>query len=56
VPDLLLHHGAVQVVGPEEQRRLRLLHREHDPIGLEVRDVVQHEPGDRDGAQFVQAR
>ena len=46
--DLLLHHRAVQVVRAEALRDLRDLGRHHDPIRLDVADVVQHQARDRD--------
>ena len=55
VVDLLLDHGAVHVVGAEAQRHLRQLRRHHDPVRLDVGDVVEHQPGGRDVAQVVVA-
>ncbi len=46
--DLLLDHRAVEVVGAEAQRDLRDPGRHHDPIRLDVRDVVEHQPRRRD--------
>src|ERR1019366_179902 len=48
VINLFLHHGAIDVVGAEAQRDLRHLRSDHLPIRLDVREVVEHQPRDRD--------
>jgi hypothetical protein len=54
VVDVLLDHGPVDVIGPERQRELGDRDAEHDPVGLDVRDVVEHEAPDGDLAQLVE--
>src|SRR5262249_47272006 len=54
VVDLLVNDGAVEVVGPEAQRHLRRLDAEHDPVRLDVREVVEHQPADRHRLQVHQ--
>src|SRR3712207_7435856 len=44
VVDLLAHHGALEVVHPEAQRHLRHHRRDHDPVRLDMRDVVEEQP------------
>ena len=52
--DVLFHHGAVQVVGAVPEGRLGQLGAHHDPVGLDVGDVVQHQARDGHGAQLVE--
>ena len=51
VGDDLVHDRADQVVRAEEERHLRELRADLDPVGLDVRHVVEQEPRDRDDAQ-----
>src|SRR4051812_49213230 len=44
--DLLAYHGPLHVVGAEVQCELRHRHPHHDPVRLDVRDVVEHEAAD----------
>ena len=37
--------SAVHIVGAETQRHLRHRHGQHYPVGLDIPDVVQHQPG-----------
>src|SRR6188768_1190537 len=55
VEDLLAHDGALDVVGAEVERDGRERHPHHDPVGLDVRDVVEHQPGDGEHLQVVGA-
>ena len=43
VGDLVVGHGAVDVVGPVPERHLGHRRRDHDPEGLDVGEVVQEE-------------
>ena len=56
VIDQFMPHGAVQVVGAVGERGLRRADAEHDPVGLDVIDVVEHQPADGHGAQVHHAR
>src|SRR5437762_2994869 len=47
VVNLLVAHRAVEVVGPEAQGELGGLDAEHDPVSLDVREVIEHQPADR---------
>src|ERR1035437_9605016 len=42
--DLLAHDRALHVVRAEVQRELRHRHAHHDPVRLDVLDVVEQEP------------
>src|SRR5579862_9102635 len=42
--DLLAHDRALDVVRTEVQRDLRHRQPHHDPVGLDVRDVVEQQP------------
>ena len=55
VIDALFLDGAVEIVGAEPERGLGGLDPQHDPVGLEVRDVVEQEPRHRVGAQVLDA-
>ena len=55
VGDLLLGHGAVDVVGAEREADLREPRRDHDPVRLDVREVVEHQPRHGDRLQVVEA-
>ena len=46
VIDQFVPHGAVQIVGPVGQRGLRRADAEHDPIGFDVIEIVEHQPAD----------
>ena len=56
VVDLLVDHRAVDVVGAEAQGDLGRLDAEHDPVRLDVREVVEHQPADRHRLQVHHAR
>ncbi len=53
--DLLAHDGALHVVRAEVERDGRERHAHHDPVGLDVRDVVEHQPRDGEHLQIVGA-
>ena len=55
VIDAFLHQRSVDIVGAEALRDLRDPGRHHHPIGLDVRDVVQHQARHRDLADIVEA-
>ena len=42
--DALFNHGAVHIVGAEQQGHLRYFQARHDPVGLDMVEVVQKEP------------
>ncbi len=44
VGDALIDDGAVEVVGAEVERHLGDLFTEHDPVSLEVGNVVEEQP------------
>src|SRR5260221_643992 len=54
--DRLPGHGADETVGPEGQARVRQARPDHDPVRLDVREVVEQEPAHRDGLQVLEAR
>src|SRR5450432_3538899 len=43
VVNLFFDHCAVEVVGSEAQRDLRDGGREHDPVGLDVREIIEQQ-------------
>src|ERR1019366_4060547 len=47
VVNLFLNHSAVNIVGSEAQGDLRNLRRHHLPVGLNVREVIEHQAADR---------
>src|SRR5712692_8301506 len=49
--NLLLYHRAVEVVRAEALRDLRDARREHDPVRLDVLEIVQQQARDGDVAQ-----
>ena len=53
VEDRLLVHRAIDIVRAEPERHLRDRHREHHPVRLDMREIVQHEPRDRERPQIV---
>ena len=53
--DLLMDDGAVDIIGAEAEGHLCCLDAEHDPIGFDVWEVVEHEPADGHGFQVHQA-
>ena len=55
VIDLLFLDRPVQVIHTEAERDLGGLDAHHDPVGLDVGDVVKHEPPDGVGAEVVDA-
>ena len=54
--DLLPHHSAFNVVHAERQRDLRQCRGHHDPVRLDVLEVVQVQAPDSQVAQVVEAR
>ena len=56
VRDLVLDHRAVQVVDAEVQRELGHRQPVHHPEALDVRDVVEQQPGHREGLQRLGRR
>ena len=56
VVDLFVDHGPVEIVGPEGQGDLRRLEPEHDPVRLDVRKVVEHQPADGHDLEVHEAR
>ena len=54
--DALVAHRAVEIVGAVGQRRLRRADAQRDPIGLDVIEIVEHQPADGHDAQVVQSR
>src|SRR5688500_15016407 len=52
--DLFAYHGAFHVVHAEGQRDLGQEGRDHDPVCLDVREVVEEEPTDGEVAQIVE--
>ena len=53
--DLLADDGALDVVRAEVERHLGERQPHHDPVGLDVRNVVEEEPRDGDHLQVVRA-
>src|SRR3990167_8561827 len=47
----LHHHSAIYIVYPEAQRYLGKLYAQHNPEGLYVGEIVQHQPADGQGLQ-----
>src|SRR6266851_5211402 len=56
VGDLLVLQRAVDVGGAEVERDRRGLLADHDPVGFDVREVVEHEPRGRDRAEVIDGR
>ena len=56
VVDLFADNGAFHVVDAERQRRLRQERRDHDPVGLDVVDVIEVQPTHREIAEIVESR
>src|ERR1700681_3636421 len=54
--DLLANHGALEIVHAERERCLREKGRDHDPVRLDVLEVIEEEAADREIAQIVEAR
>src|SRR5260370_37643550 len=54
--NLLFHNRAVEVVRPKTQRDLRDARREHDPVRLDMLEIVQHQPRHSDVTQIALAR
>src|SRR5713226_533750 len=52
VVNLFFHNGSVEVVRAEAQRNLRDARREHDPIRLDVLEIVEYQPRRGDVAQI----
>src|SRR5262245_24637469 len=55
VDDLFFDDCSIQVVGSKIEADLSGLSTNHDPVSLDVREVVQHKPGDRNRSQVQQA-
>ena len=53
--DLLLDDGALDVVGPEREANLGERRGDHDPVRLDVLDVVEHQARDGDHLEVVLA-
>ena len=53
--DLFFDNCAVEIVGAEALGELGHPWGHHDPVGLDVRDVVEHQAGDRDVLDVVEA-
>ncbi len=51
VIDQFVDDGSIEVVGPEGEGDLRDANPQHDPIRLDVGEVVEHQPADGDVAQ-----
>src|SRR2546421_8426962 len=51
--DVVPDDGAVEVVAAPVQGELREAHALHDPEGLDVRDVVEHQSRDGEGLRSV---
>src|SRR5260370_23241134 len=51
VIDLLFHYGAVDIVGAEAQSNLGHARRQHDPISLDVVEIIQQQARDGDGLE-----
>ena len=55
VEDLLTHDRSLDVVRTEVQRDRCERHAHHDPVGLDVRHVVEHQPREREHLEVVRA-
>src|SRR5439155_23267240 len=55
VEDLLAYDRALHIVRAEVQRDLREREPHHDPVGLDVRNVVEQQARHRDQLQVVRA-
>ena len=55
VVDLLMDDGAVDIIGAEAEGHLCCLDAEHDPIGFDVWEVIEHEPANGHRLQVHQA-
>ena len=53
--DLLAHHRPLEIVHAEGERSLRQERRDHDPVRLDVLEVVEEETADREISQVVEA-
>src|SRR6266568_163656 len=53
--DLLFDDGAVKIVDPEGQRNLGDLLTQHDPVGLDMVEVIEEYPCDRQRHQVIEA-
>ncbi len=54
--NLFAPHRAIHIVSPEIQCHRGYLLGEHDPVGFDMRDVIQHQAGDGDHLQVVDRR
>ena len=52
--DLLLHNGAVNIICAEPLRDLRHAGRHHNPVGLDVRNIVEHQARNGNLFQIVE--
>src|SRR2546430_9464285 len=55
VIDLFANHRSLEIVDAERKRRLREKRRDHDPVGLDVFEVVEKEPSDGEVAEVVES-
>ena len=55
VVNLLFHDSAVDVVGAEPLRNLRNAGRHHDPVRLDMRNVVEHQARNGNLLQVVES-
>src|SRR5450432_2112062 len=56
VIDLLAHHRPLEVVDAPGERDLRKEGRDHDPVRLDVVEIVEEQTADRDVAKIIEAR
>src|SRR5512144_622037 len=54
--DALLDHGAVEVVNAKVERHLCYLFAEHDPVSLDVVEVVEKHSRNRERLEVVKTR
>src|ERR1700693_2764063 len=55
VLDLLAHYRSLEIVHSERERGLREKWSDHDPMGLDVLEVVEEEPADGEIAEVIEA-
>ena len=53
--DLLFNDRAVDVISAEQESKLGYFFSKHDPVGLDVVDIVKKDPADCHGLQVVNA-
>lgn len=54
--DPFFDQGPVHVRGTERKGKLGQLRPDINPVRLDVRDIIEHEAGDGDGAQIIVSR